>query len=70
MQIENFLQYASKKVGARGAFELMRDARLNALEKIVLDKLGMKKDELDSAHHEELDLFVKEMSGMPDQDMS
>jgi hypothetical protein len=68
MTFEEFIQKVAPKVGARSAFDLARDARIQALEKLVTDiiKDQKKVDETFNAELQQLADGILKMPPVPD----
>ncbi len=65
MNFEDFLKNVSGKIGPSSAFNLARDARLKALEQILIDKLSIKQEEIDSAVENELKKLADNIMKLP-----
>ncbi|MDP2693077.1 MAG: hypothetical protein Q8O88_05570 [bacterium] len=65
MSFEEFLKKIAPKIGPKNAFDLARDSRLKALEKILISKCGVTQQEIDIAVEEELGQLADNIEKMP-----
>ncbi len=65
MNFDDFLRTISPKVGPKNAFDLARDTRYQALEKILVSKLGITQEDIDQAMEEELQKLADNILKMP-----
>lgn len=65
MKFEEYLKTVVPKIGPNAAFDLSRDARMTALEKILVDKKIATKKEIDAAVENELSKGAENILRMP-----
>jgi len=65
MNFEEFLQKMSSKVGPKSAFSLTRDARIQALQDLLIEKEVVTKEEVEKAQEAQLEKIADNISKMP-----
>jgi hypothetical protein len=65
MKFEEFLSAVVKKIGAKSAFDIARDARIKSIEKILLDKGITTEEELNNLQEEHLSKIANDIEKMP-----
>ncbi|QQR78305.1 MAG: hypothetical protein IPJ68_04450 [Candidatus Moraniibacteriota bacterium] len=59
MKLQEFLDRINSKVGPRSAFDFARNARLNAIEKILIEKKIVTEEEISTELEKELDIVAE-----------
>ena len=65
MKFEEYLKTVVPKIGSNAAFDLSRDARTTAIEKILVDKKVATKEEIEAAVENELSKSAENILRMP-----
>lgn len=65
MNFEEFIKTIAPKVGAKNAFDLAKDARIQALEKILIDKLNVDQKDIEETLNTELKQLAENILKMP-----
>lgn len=65
MKFEEYLKTVVPKIGPNAAFDLSRDARITAIEKILIDKKIATKDEIEKITENELSKSAENILKMP-----
>jgi hypothetical protein len=67
MTFEDFLKAVTDKVGPTGAFDIARDARLNALEAVIKAKSLATEEEINTAMEAEFQKIAETLRGLPNK---
>lgn len=65
MKFEDFLKKVAPKVGPNSAFSLARDARIQALEDLIVEKNIVTKDQLQALQDAQLEKLANDIVRMP-----
>lgn len=65
MEFEEFLQQVAPKIGPNSAFDLARDSRLKALERILIENCGVTQETINLAVQTELKELADNIQKMP-----
>ena len=65
MKFEEYVKIVASKIGPNSAFDLSRDARMKALENILVEKKIATKDEMDAEVEKQLGETAQNIVKMP-----
>lgn len=65
MRFEEYLQVVARKVGPNAAFDLARDARIQALEKLLVKKGLAFEEDIEKEQFQQFDAMAKQIINMP-----
>lgn len=65
MNFEDYIKTVAPKIGPKNAFDLARDSRLKALEKLLIEKCGVTQKDIDSANESQLKELAENIMKMP-----
>lgn len=65
MKFEEYLNKVAREIGPKNAFDLARDSRLKALEKILIEKLNITQEYIEEKVEEELGELANNILKMP-----
>ncbi len=65
MKFEDYLKIVAPKIGANSAFSLARDARIQALEDLIIEKNIATKEELEELQDAQLEKMANNIDKMP-----
>ena len=65
MEFNEFIQAVGGKIGPKNAFDISRDARTTAIEKLLVSKGLVTQEEITESLSKEFDLISENISRMP-----
>jgi hypothetical protein len=65
IKFSEFLQRIVPKIGAKAAFDIGRDSKINAIKKLLISKGITSKEEIEKFMDEELDIMANGIATMP-----
>ncbi|HSR88944.1 MAG TPA: hypothetical protein VLK22_00900 [Candidatus Udaeobacter sp.] len=65
MKFEDYLSRVVQKIGPKTAFDLGRDARIKALQNLLIKKVGATLEEIEAEEEKEFEELAKNIEKMP-----